>query len=281
MDGITLRAPAKINLVLDVDPLGADGYHPIRSLMAELPDIYDTVTVTQSDRRSVTCAGVAERDNLAWRALDALERHIGQPLPLAVVIEKQIPSETGLGGGSSDAAATLKAARTLLWLPLSDDELEQIGAHVGSDVPFFIRGGVQWATGRGERLQPGTTEPCWAVVVREDVGLSTARVYEHFDRLPPLPRVELASREFNPLREARNDLWQAARSLVPGLGGVAEVLRSAGASRVLLCGSGSSVAGLVADASSAEATAARVAALRPGMWCRWSRVASTVGPTTS
>ena len=278
---MTLRAPAKINLVLDVDPLGADGYHPIRSLMAELPDIYDTVTVTRSDRRSVTCPGVAEHDNLAWRALDALERNIGQPLPLAVEIEKQIPSEAGLGGGSSDAAATLRAARTLLSLPVSDDELEQIGAQVGSDVPFFVRGGVQWATGRGEILQPGTCGPCWAVVVREAVGLPTVRVYGQFDRLSPPPRVELTTREFNPLRDARNDLWPAALSLEPGLGGVAQALRAAGASRVLLCGSGSSMAGLVADASSAEATAVRVGQLLPEIWCRVSRVAATVGPTTS
>lgn len=254
MDRVTLLAPAKINLVLRVDALGPDGYHPIRSLMAELPGITDTVTVSRAEVRSVDCPGVPERENLAWRAMDALAAHLGRPVDLAVNIKKRIPSQAGLGGGSSDAAATLRGARQLLAPDLTDDDLERIAAQVGSDVPFFVRGGVQWATGRGERLELGEAPPGWVVVARLPIGLSTARVYRQFDRMP--------------LRRdpSGNDLWPAALALAPRLGGLARALRVAGAGDVLLCGSGSAMAAFVKDEGIAQEVQANALALLPNVW---------------
>ena len=223
--------------------------------MVEMDGLSDTVRIAEAPRRSVRCAGLDGPANLAWAALDALERAAGRPLPCAVEIDKRIPARAGLGGGSSDAARVLVGAARLFGLRLDAAALERIGAEVGSDVPFFVRGGAQWAEGRGEELRPAAAPPFAAAVVVPARGLSTAAVYAAFDALPaPAPD------DGRPVPDAaglagwaRNDLWPAALALQPGLGRVARGLWTAGARAVLLCGSGSGVAGLVRDAGAAEA----------------------------
>lgn len=261
MDSVTIEAPAKLNLCLMVGPLRGDGYHPIRSLMVTLHGLVDTVTVTRASERSVVCAGIDGRDNLAWRALDGLERSVGRALPCTVRIDKQIPIQAGLGGGSSDAAATLVGADRLFSLGLTTASLERIAAEIGSDVPFFVRGGGQWAGGRGERLVPAAVPEFAAVVVKPPFGLSTADVYAAFDALPvpehgqvtppPLGMPQLAT-------WVRNDLWPPALSLRPELGTVAADLRAVGARAVLLCGSGAAVAGLFDVLDAARGAAAQL-----------------------
>ncbi|MEQ9094513.1 MAG: hypothetical protein RLN63_10440, partial [Miltoncostaeaceae bacterium] len=148
------RARPKLNLRLDVGPPGADGYHPVASLMVELDGLHDDVVLRAADRRRVDCPEAPGPANLAWSALDALEREVGRPLPVAVTIRKRIPAQAGLGGGSSDAAAVLRGAERLFGLGLGAARLREVAARVGSDVPFFVAGGAAWATGRGERLGP-------------------------------------------------------------------------------------------------------------------------------
>ncbi len=249
MDRVVRIAPAKLNLQLLVGPRRSDGYHDIRSLMVALDGLSDTVSLTRASARTVLCPGVDPGDNLAARALDVLERAVGRTLPCQVDIEKHIPVQAGLGGGSSDAAATLVGANELFHLGVSDSELEHLGAQVGSDVPFFIRGGCQWAEGRGERLTPTTPPQFHAVIVTAPFGLSTADVYRRFDELPPPP----VTHDQPPPTAmpalagwVRNDLWDAARSLEPRLEQTANDLVATGASGVLLCGSGSAMAGLFA-----------------------------------
>lgn len=259
MGRLTLLAPAKLNLRLLVGSLGEDGYHPVRTLMVALDGLADRVTAEVAEARAVACPGVEERSNLAWIAIDALEEEVGRPLPVRLSIDKAIPSEAGLGGGSSDAAAALVAVDRLHGLGLSEADLERVAARVGSDVPFFIRGGAQWGEGRGERLRPGRAPAFAAVLLRERAGLPTAAVYRAFDRLgPPAPAGEEAvPTDVGGLAGwVRNDLWPAALALRPGLGRDARALRAAGARAVVLCGSGSCVAGLFADTEAAR-TAAR------------------------
>ncbi|WP_217914939.1 4-(cytidine 5'-diphospho)-2-C-methyl-D-erythritol kinase [Miltoncostaea marina] len=248
-------------------PAGADGYHPLRSLMVALEGLEDTVTVAlaPSGGRQVRCPGLDGAANLAWRALDALEAEAGRPLPAVVDIEKRIPSQAGLGGGSSDAAAVLLAADALHGLRLGADRLEAVGARVGADVPFFIRAGAQWAEGRGERLRPACCPPFAALLVKPDAGLPTADVYRAFDRLPAPPPGDGAGADV-PADAARlpgwvrNDLWPAALALRPALGVTARALAAAGAPAVLLCGSGTCMAGLFPDAAAARSAAARLPA---------------------
>jgi 4-diphosphocytidyl-2-C-methyl-D-erythritol kinase len=263
MGRLTLLAPAKLNLRLLVGPLAADGYHPVRTLMVALDGLADRMSAETAERRRIECPGVEERRNLAWAALDALEQEVGRPLPLRLTIEKAIPSEAGLGGGSSDAAAALVAADRLHGLGLGAAGLERVAARVGSDVPFFVRGGAQWGEGRGERLRPGRAPAFGAVLLRRQAGLPTPAVYRAFDRLPPPPPAgeEPAPGDARGLAVwVRNDLWPAALALRPGLGGDARALRAAGARAVVLCGSGSCVAGLFADAGAAREAAGRLPA---------------------
>ena len=273
---MTLAAPAKLNLRLLVGPRGADGYHPLRTLMVALDGLADTLTVAAAASRRVSCPGVEGPANLAWRALDELEAEVGRPLPTEVVIDKRIPAQAGLGGGSSDAAAALVGADRAHGLGLGPARLERVAARVGSDVPFFVRGGAQWAEGRGERLRPASVAPFAAVLAKGDAGLSTAAVYRAFDRLPsPPPAVvaeasrhlssaEVVAEPSNHLSYvevvagSRNDLWGAALALAPGLGVAARALAAAGADAVLLCGSGSCLAGLFPTRADAEAAAARL-----------------------
>ena len=259
-DELTLTAPAKLNLCLRVGPVGADGFHPLASLMVALDGLCDTVTVRRAARREVRCPGIDGPGNLAWAALDALEAEAGEPLPpLAVRIGKRIPSEAGLGGGSSDAAATLVAARDLLGLPLDGVALERAAARVGSDVPFLVRGGAQWATGRGERLRPvDVPADLWAVVVPPVTGLSTPRVYRAFDRIarPAAPPAEPPGSPWT-AGWAVNDLWPAALACAPRLGAVARALRSLRPVTVLLCGSGGAMAALFDREGAAREAAGR------------------------
>jgi 4-diphosphocytidyl-2-C-methyl-D-erythritol kinase len=248
---VSLRAPAKLNLVLRVGPPGGDGYHPIWSLMVALDTPADRVTVRFAAAREVRCPGLDGPANLAWAALDALEEAVGRPLGVAVEIEKAIPERAGLGGGSSDAAVTLLAVDLLLGLGLGAGALEEVAAEVGSDVPFFVRGGAQWAQGRGERLRPARPLAVHALIAMPDGGLSTAEVYRAFDRVGPSAAPAPAG-EGPVWRWAVNDLWPAALALRPDLGGLARALRAAGARRALLCGSGAAMAGLFADREEAE-----------------------------
>jgi 4-diphosphocytidyl-2-C-methyl-D-erythritol kinase len=255
------RAPAKLNLCLAVGPVEADGYHPLRSLMVELRGLHDEIEVMAAETRAVDCPGVPERENLAWRALDELEREAGRPLPVRVRIGKRIPERAGLGGGSSDAAAVLRAADRLFALGMGADRLRAVAARVGSDVPFFVAGGAAWVGGRGERVSPARVAPFAAVIVRPPFGLATGDVYRRFDRLaapapfppggdpPPMPALAAW---------ARNDLWPAALALAPALAAPARALAAAGARRVVLCGSGSCLAGLVTDEAEADRLLARL-----------------------
>ena len=185
MAGLTLMAPAKINLRLLVGPRREDGFHPLRSLMVTLDAPRDRVRLEAAGGRAVVCPGMDGRANLAWSALDALEEEAGRPLPLRVEIDKAIPAQAGLGGGSSDAAAVLVGADRLLGLGLGPARLERVAARVGSDVPFFVRGGAQWAEGRGERLTPARAPRFAALLTMPAAGLSTGAVYARFDEDPP------------------------------------------------------------------------------------------------
>ncbi len=270
MDHLTLTAPAKLNLRLLVGPAGADGYHPIRSLLVALDGLSDTITITRADERVVRCPGLDGPANLAWQALDALERAVGRPVSCAVDIAKRIPAQAGLGGGSSDAAITLCGANRLLGLGLDEGALEAVAAQVGSDVPFFIRGGAQWATGRGERLTPARTPAFVALIAAPPFGLSTADVYRAFDDgPPPFPDDGVEAPEGMPeLADwVRNDLWLAAASLQPALHRLTAELLNARAHAALLCGSGAALAGLYTSPESARRGVAALGAAAPDVRC--------------
>jgi 4-diphosphocytidyl-2-C-methyl-D-erythritol kinase len=234
--------------------------------MVTVAGLEDTVVVRRAEARDVRCRGLDEdlppERNLAWRALDALAEEAGHDLPpLAVDIDKRIPARAGLGGGSSDAAATLRAADRLLGLGLGRARLERAAAAVGSDVPFLVAGGCQWARGRGEILAPAAAPRFHAVVLVPAAGLETARVYRAFDRLRAPARDErpVPADARGLAGWVRNDLWPAALGCAPAIASAARALAGRGARATLLCGSGAGVAGLFDDAAVAAAAAGDLA----------------------
>ena len=151
---LTLHAHAKLNLTLEVLGRRPDGYHETASIMQTL-ELADTVTIEPSDSLEVACSisSLDGQANLAWQAADLLRREAGVISGARIVIDKHIPTSSGLGGGSSDAAATLVGLNSMWELGLSHDRLRTLAAELGSDVPFLIDGGTAIALGRGERVR--------------------------------------------------------------------------------------------------------------------------------
>jgi len=278
------RAHAKVNLVLRVGPPRADGLHPLCSLFAAL-ELADEITVGLGAASSdeVLCPGV-EGDNLAARAVAALRAAVPDvPLPpLRIEIRKRIPVAGGLAGGSADAAAVLRAANELAGSPLTADELREIAAGLGSDVPSQVDPAHAIVSGVGEQVERVDLPPMTLVLVPQDEGLSTAAVYGELDRLrndaaesPSLavgpadagPADRLAS---DPLRRLAagsleqvagglaNDLQPAALSLRPELDDSIAALCDAGALAAQVSGSGPTTFGLFADRVAAERAAATI-----------------------
>jgi 4-diphosphocytidyl-2-C-methyl-D-erythritol kinase len=258
------RAFAKLNLVLHVGRRRADGLHPLGSIFASI-DLYDDVRVERSEDRSdrVECAGL-DGPNLAEAALAAFRRRIPQLPPLTVRIEKRIPVAAGLGGGSADAAAVLRAANRIAGDPLDTDELRALGAELGSDVPSQVEPRHSLVSGVGEVVDPIELPAFGAVMVPHNPGLSTAEVYAEFDRLGggrrvvDLDALRAISREMTLLPVLGNDLQPAALALRPELSGVLAVLRGHGALGTLVSGSGPTCFGLFEDRAAAEEIAAKL-----------------------
>lgn len=157
---IICRAPAKVNLTLEVLDKRPDGFHEIRSVMQAV-DLYDTLRFEKADSLTLVCNDqrLQGPDNLVLRAAGTLREIAGCREGAAITLQKEIPAAAGLGGGSSDAAATLKALNTLWRLGLADSDLSLLAAQLGSDVPFFLRGGTALAEGRGDVVKPLQTSP--------------------------------------------------------------------------------------------------------------------------
>lgn len=286
---VTVRVPAKVNVQLAVGAARPDGFHDLANVFLAV-GLYDEVTVTPADELRVTCAGPdadqvpLNRTNLAARAAEALAERYGRTPAVHVHIAKDIPVAGGMAGGSADGAGALVACDALWGTGASREELLDICAELGSDVPFSLVGGAALGTGRGEKLRPlevgGTFHWVFAMA---DRGLSTPAVFREFDRLgegldipAPVASEELldALAKGDPdalAATASNDLQPAALSLFPELAHTLAAGRTAGALAALVSGSGPTTAFLARDAESA----ARVAeTLEASGTCRTVRTAA-------
>jgi 4-diphosphocytidyl-2-C-methyl-D-erythritol kinase len=286
---LTAFAPAKINLFLHVGAPARDGYHPLCSLMV-FADIGDQIVLQDAEALSFRVHGpfagplAGEDDNLVLRAAKALFAAARGPQPpLCVALEKVLPVAAGLGGGSSDAGATLRVLRSVLGLAVSDEALEAVAASLGADGAACLWGRPVVAEGRGEQLSnaPGLP-PIEAVLVNPGVEVSTPAVYRALDEArgfgdvepPPLPEafesvVELAAW----LGMMRNDLEAPAVGLAPEIGDVLGLLAEEPESLIArMSGSGATCFSICASDIEADALAQRVARLRPQWWVRRCRL---------
>lgn len=260
------KAYAKVNLTLAVGEKRPDGYHEVVSVMQQV-SLCDTLTAEQTrEGITLTCSDPAlpsGEENLAHRAASLFFRETGITGGAALTLEKRIPSQAGLGGGSSDAASVLLALRKLYAPALSDTELETMAAALGSDVPFFIRGGTQLATGRGEVLSPlPPLTDGWFVIVKPTESFSTPAMYRRLDELPPACTPPLPPLQGG-LPALAAGLFNRFEAAIPAGSAVWDIkarLAAYGALASLLSGSGSAVFGLFDTETAARAA---VEALRP------------------
>lgn len=263
---VTVRAHAKVNLSLRVGPRRRDGFHELHTVYQALA-LHDTLRFAR--RRgpfslSSSAPGVPiDTSNLIYQAAEALWRRLGRtgdPRDLAIRLQKRIPMQAGLGGGSSDAAATLVALNRFWTGRLAREALVEIAATLGSDVPFFLLGGTALGVGRGEIVQPMPDAPPRAVVlVRPDVRVSTAEAYGWFDsdtRLvtPVSPTAPAPAGDGWP-GPIMNDLEAPVVRRRPEIGAARQALLDAGALVAGMAGSGSVVFGLFDRPDRAQAAA--------------------------
>lgn len=262
---VVLQAPAKVNLYLRILGVRSDGFHDLETLFQAV-ELCDDVEVSHGDGEGVVLEvegpdlGPAE-ENLAYRAAAALLDEVGASSGLVVRLRKHIPAGAGLGGGSSDAAAVLRAANVLLGRPVPDTRLVELGATLGSDVAFFLGSStLALGTGRGERLEPCPSLPeAYLVLALPPVHVATGGAYAALDRareaagerpcfgsVTPRPEswrevARIASNDFELVVPARHQPIRAALS----------ALRRAGAVFSMLSGSGAACFGMFEDQDAA------------------------------
>ncbi|WP_151737900.1 4-(cytidine 5'-diphospho)-2-C-methyl-D-erythritol kinase [Paenibacillus tengchongensis] len=252
------KAPAKINLMLDVLHKRPDGFHEVEMIMT-MVDLADRLELSELKRDSIIISSQAgyiplDEKNLAFQAARLIKERYNVKNGVHIHLDKRIPVAAGLAGGSSDAAATLRGLNRLWRLGIPAQELQELGAELGSDVPFCVTGGTALATGRGERLTPIQSPPqYWVILAKPPINVSTAEVYG---------RVRAASITNHPsalrMRQAieagdfaeicgnlGNVLEDVTLKLHPEVQQIKEAMVKLGADGVLMSGSGPTVFGLV------------------------------------
>ncbi len=275
---IRRAAPAKVNLYLHVTGRRADGYHLLDSLVA-FAAVGDVLEVRPEADLTLAISGpfarslAADGDNLVLRAARSLARVGGVRQGAAILLEKHLPVAAGLGGGSADAAAALRALVELWRLSPSEDELRALALALGADVPACLAGRAVFVGGIGEAITPAPVlPPAYLVLAHPGVRAETAKVYAAFrGKLSPPGRFEGAPASAAALAEElmgrRNDLQAAARAMAPVISEVLRALgRLPGCLLARMSGSGAACFGLFADEGAAVEAAAACRAAHPGWW---------------
>jgi 4-diphosphocytidyl-2-C-methyl-D-erythritol kinase len=261
------KAPAKINLLLDVLHKRSDGFHEVEMIMT-MVDLADRLEMEELQRDQIIISSQAgyiplDEKNLAFQAAKLIKDRYDVRKGVYIHLDKKIPVAAGLAGGSSDAAAALRGLNRLWGLGISDEELCVLGAELGSDVPFCVTGGTAIATGRGERLERIDNPPqCWVVLAKPPINVSTADVYGRFkaSELKWHPSMKdmlsaITRGSFNDMCSSLgNVLEEVTLKHYPEVLQLKESMQKLGAEGVLMSGSGPTVFGLV----SKEAKLARI-----------------------
>ena len=265
---LVLRAAAKVNLTLEVLGKRADGYHEIATVMQAV-DLSDRIVLDDADAlelRSDSAEVPTDAGNLAWRAAAALRKAAGIDNGVRITLDKRIPVAAGLGGGSSDAAGVLLGLNRLWRLHWPLERLDEVAVMLGSDVPFFLRGGAALASGRGETVEPLRGRSMALVLVNPRFPSSTAEMYGRMT--PAMYSDGAATRTLaGALRRSAarvaaslyNGMEGAAAALFPQIVQMRAALLAAGALGALMSGSGPTVFGIARSYEQARQIRTRVA----------------------
>lgn len=285
-------SPAKVNLVLAVGEKQENGFHEVQTIMHSLA-LHDTLSMRRFDDEGsgdglqvmLKCESsftidpllIKAEENIAYKAVVELAKALGrtQDETIEMILNKVIPAEAGLGGGSSNAAAALVGAATMWGVGVEDERVQEVASRLGADVSFFLKGGCARLSGKGDvfeaQLEPRSG---FVLLVRPDAGVSTGKAYAAFDEDPVLPSSEylssIAALDAAVDVSLYNNLEKAACSVTPVVAQVLEWGRAAaGEENVVLCGSGSAVC-CIFDSYQAACEASVEA--RKHEW--WTRVTS-------
>jgi 4-diphosphocytidyl-2-C-methyl-D-erythritol kinase len=264
---LILPAYAKLNLTLDVVGRRPNGYHDIDSVMQTV-SLHDLLWIERTDCRVFEVVGPPiEGENLILKAARELEGRLSRTLPFTIRLFKRIPMGAGLGGGSADAAGFLKAANQLYDLKLKPQELAEVAAGVGQDVPFFLHGGTARATGLGSEVSPlPPVASSWRILlVSPPVQVATRTVYEAVDGSGPSARRTPALVEALGKPAFGNDLEPVTRKLYPAMDEAVQRLRAIVPS-LTMTGTGAALFAVFATQREAEAA---LAAVRPIGYPAW------------
>lgn len=273
-DKVSLRAFAKVNYALDVLGLRPDGYHEIASVMQSI-SLADEVEIERSERGfsfhvepQDAEVGPLEKNTVS-RAWSLLCERTGRELPVSVCLRKRIPAGAGLGGASADAAAALHGINEIYGLGMSVEELREVGAMIGADVPFCLSGGTALGRGVGEILSPLPAPPAhYLLVVKPLGGAITAEVYRRYDEASwkSVPSVDavvgaIEAGDLGSLAASLgNDLAPVTRKLVPEVEMFEHELRRAGVLGAAMTGSGTAVYGIFGSRELAESARKKIQA---------------------
>jgi 4-diphosphocytidyl-2-C-methyl-D-erythritol kinase len=278
-------AAAKVNLYLHIVGRRADGYHLVDSLVG-FADIGDRVSVRSATSLTLETTGpaaaeldAAGEDNLVLRAARLLAAEAGIAAGAAIRLEKNLPVAAGLGGGSSDAAAALRALKALWQVPIEETALSRLGMKLGADLPVCLHAGPAWVAGVGDTVTAAADlPPAGILLANPRRKLPTSAVFAARQgpfgaagRFLPMPAD--AAGLARALSTRRNDLGEAAIGLVPDIAAVLETLAGLdGALLARMSGSGASCFALFSDRSAAERACAKLAAAQPQWWCAAGRL---------
>ncbi len=262
---ITVNAPAKVNLTLNIEGLRDDGYHLLSSVFQTI-SLSDTVVLQETENEGIVLTMSdptlpCDKRNTAFKAAQFFFETVGMTPRISIFVEKNIPQQAGLGGGSADAAGVLVGLNVLFDTRLSTEQLCLIGEKVGADVPFCIVGGTAMVTGIGEQIEPMTSlPPCAMLVAKPPVGVSTAAAYTAVDTVTTVPSDQQAMRR----AVDSGDLYAVGQHLgnafeqalaIPEVESILDIMRSFKPYGCMMSGSGSAVFALFDDECKVKACA--------------------------
>lgn len=276
---LTELAPAKLNLTLEVGEKRSDGYHEVQSVMS-CAALYDEVTLESGTSGGISmtcdCPGLPLDDtNLCLRATKLFFKKTGIPCDgLHIDLTKRIPMQSGLGGGSADAAAVLRGLRKLYRPEMMIKDLERMAAELGSDVPFCVRSVTAMVRGRGEQLLKLPKLPlCWFVICKPEFSFSTAEMYAKLDEKEPVSSIDtlglIKALEYQDMQEISDRLGNCFEGVLEENSEIFAIknrLLALGARNACMSGSGSAVYGLFTQEDEAKAAAAELQKAYPQTW---------------
>ena len=261
---ISINASAKVNLLLDLTAILENGYHSIYTVMQSV-GIFDTVTVETNDSGeiSLTCSDSTmptDNKNTAWKAAERFFEYIGKPVSgVSIHIDKIIPSQAGMAGGSSDAAAVIKALDILFKTNLTEDELFAIGEKVGADVPFCITGGTKLCLNKGEVMAKLPDIPdCFIIVAKPDQGVSTQTAYNNYDNAEWIRHPDNEGFLFAATQKNFDVMCKKAANVFEQVVEVSDrvkikaIMRNNNAKLAMMTGSGAAIFGIFMDEKDAD-----------------------------